>query len=62
MREPVSLLSPPCECFDADLGFLWVEAEQKLHLKVGSLNFGPVQDLTINPINIWAWICKNLGR
>ena len=30
----------PCEWVDADIRVLWVESEQKLHLKVGCSNFG----------------------
>ena len=39
----------PCEWVDADLGILWVESEQILHLKVGSPNFGPVRGSAIYP-------------
>ena len=35
------------EWVDADLGVLWIESEQILHLKVGCLNFGPVQGSAI---------------
>ena len=33
----------PCEWVDADLGVLWEESEQILHLKIGCPNFGPVR-------------------
>ena len=39
----------PCEWVAADLGILWAEFEQILHLKVGCLNFGPVQGSAIYP-------------
>ena len=39
----------PCEWVDADLGVLWIESEQILHLKVGCRNFGPVRDSAIYP-------------
>ena len=37
----------PYEWVDADLGVLWIESEQILHLKVGCPNFGPVQGSAI---------------
>ena len=40
----------PCEWVDIDIGVLWVESKQKLHLKVGCPNFGPVRGLAIYPI------------
>ena len=36
-----------CEWVDANLGVLWVESEQILHLIVGCPNFDPVRGLAI---------------
>ena len=35
--------------FDVDLWVLWVESEQKLHLKNGCSNFGSVRNSAIYP-------------
>ena len=46
----------PGDWVDADLGFLWVESEQKLHLKVGCSNFSPVRDLDVYLIYLTTYL------
>ena len=41
------------------LGVMWVESEQKLHLKVGCSNLGPVRDSAVYPTTAVASIGVN---
>ena len=51
----------PCEWVDADLGVLWVESQQILHLKVGCPNFGPARGSAIYPTYLpYEWIDHDL--
>ena len=56
LKEPLQLClnnsQEPCAWVDADLGVLWIESVQILHLKVGCLNFGPLRGSAIYPIVI----------
>ena len=50
----------PCEWVDADLGVLWIESEQILHLEVGCPNFGPLRGSAIYP-TILQFVHQGLG-
>ena len=43
----------PYEWVDADLGVLWIESEQILHLKVGCPNIVPVRGSAIYPTYLY---------